>query len=448
MKMQSYTAEVLNSLKAKYPWEKEYIQSVSEVFKSIAPVVDETPEYRHNKILEQLVEPDRSITFRVPWRDDRGILQVNTGHRVEFNNVLGPYKGGLRFHASVTLSIVKCLGFEQIFKNALTGLLLGGGKGGSDFNPRGKTDTEIMRFCQSFMIELSKHIGATTDVPAGDIGVGTREIGYMFGMYRKLTDAFEGVLTGKGLGWGGSYLRPEATGYGVVYFAQEVLNAKNEKIDGKTVTVSGFGNVAWGVVKKINELGGKVVTLSGPDGFIYDPDGVKGEKVDYMLKMRLSGNDVVKDYADKFKVEFYPGKTPWCISCDLAIPCATQNEVDLEDVKQLLGNQVAYLIEGANLPVTLEGMALLEDADIVYAPAKACNAGGVACSCFEMAQNANFMCWTEEEVDMRLHQVMKNIHDQCFETAKVYNREGDYVFGANVAGFRRVADAVIDQGSV
>ncbi len=446
--MQSYTAEVLNSLKAKYPWEKEYIQSVSEVFKSIAPVVDETPEYRHNKILEQLVEPDRSITFRVPWRDDRGILQVNTGHRVEFNNVLGPYKGGLRFHASVTLSIVKCLGFEQIFKNALTGLLLGGGKGGSDFNPRGKTDTEIMRFCQSFMIELSKHIGATTDVPAGDIGVGTREIGYMFGMYRKLTDAFEGVLTGKGLGWGGSYLRPEATGYGVVYFAQEVLNAKNEKIDGKTVTVSGFGNVAWGVVKKINELGGKVVTLSGPDGFIYDPDGVKGEKVDYMLKMRLSGNDVVKDYADKFKVEFYPGKTPWCISCDLAIPCATQNEVDLEDVKQLLGNQVAYLIEGANLPVTLEGMALLEDADIVYAPAKACNAGGVACSCFEMAQNANFMCWTEEEVDMRLHQVMKNIHDQCFETAKVYNREGDYVFGANVAGFRRVADAVIDQGSV
>jgi glutamate dehydrogenase (NADP+) len=406
------------------------------------------PDYRHNKVLEQLVEPDRCITFRVPWRDDRGILQVNTGHRVEFNNVLGPYKGGLRFHSSVTLSIIKCLGFEQIFKNSLTGLLLGGGKGGADFNPRGKSDTEIMRFCQSYMLELSKHIGVSTDVPAGDIGVGTREIGYMFGMYRKLTDAFDGVLTGKGLGWGGSYLRPEATGYGVVYFAQEVLSVRNDNIEGKTVCVSGFGNVAWGVTKKINELGGKVVTLSGPDGFVYDPDGVKGEKVDYMLKMRLSGNDIVKDYADKFKVDFFPNKTPWGIPCDIAIPCATQNEVGLEDVQQLLGNRVAYLIEGANLPVTLEGMAMLEDANIVYAPAKACNAGGVACSCFEMAQNANFMNWTEQEVDMRLHLVMKNIHDQCFETAKTFNREGDYVFGANVAGFRRVADAIIDQGSV
>ena len=446
--MQSYTAEVLNSLKTRYPWEKEFIQSVSEVFKSISPVVDETPEYRHNKILEQLVEPDRTITFRVPWRDDRGGLQVNTGHRVEFNNALGPYKGGLRFHASVTLSIIKCLGFEQIFKNALTGLLLGGGKGGSDFNPRGKTDTEIMRFCQNFMMELSKHIGASKDVPAGDIGVGTREIGYMFGMYRKLNDSFEGVLTGKGLGWGGSFLRPEATGYGVVYFAQEVLNAKNDAIDGKTVTVSGFGNVAWGVVKKINELGGRVVTLSGPDGFIYDPDGVTGEKVDYMLKMRLSGNDVVKDYAEKFKVDFHPDQTPWGVPCDIAIPCATQNEVGLEDVKQLLENRVPYLIEGANLPVTLDGMALLEDADIVYGPAKACNAGGVACSCFEMAQNANFMNWTQEEVDIRLHQVMKHIHDQCFETAKAFNKEGNYVFGANVAGFRRVAEAIIDQGSV
>lgn len=446
--MQSYIEEVLNSLKARYPWEKEYIQSVSEVFKSIAPVLNEMPDYRHNKVLEQLVEPDRCITFRVPWRDDRGILQVNTGHRVEFNNVLGPYKGGLRFHSSVTLSIIKCLGFEQIFKNSLTGLLLGGGKGGADFNPRGKSDTEIMRFCQSYMLELSKHIGASTDVPAGDIGVGTREIGYMFGMYRKLTDAFDGVLTGKGLGWGGSYLRPEATGYGVVYFAQEVLSVRNDNIEGKTVCASGFGNVAWGVTKKINELGGKVVTLSGPDGFVYDPDGVKGEKVDYMLKMRLSGNDIVKDYADKFKVDFFPNKTPWGIPCDIAIPCATQNEVGLEDVQQLLGNRVAYLIEGANLPVTLEGMAMLEDANIVYAPAKACNAGGVACSCFEMAQNANFMNWTEQEVDMRLHLVMKNIHDQCFETAKTFNREGDYVFGANVAGFRRVADAIIDQGSV
>jgi glutamate dehydrogenase (NADP+) len=298
------------------------------------------------------------------------------------------------------------------------------------------------------MLELSKHIGVSTDVPAGDIGVGTREIGYMFGMYRKLTDSIEGVLTGKGLGWGGSYLRPEATGYGIVYFAQEVLKAKNDAIEGKNIAVSGFGNVAWGVVKKINELGGKVVTLSGPDGFVYDPDGVKDEKVDYMLKMRLSGNDVVKEYADQFKIEFHQDKKPWIIPCDIAIPCATQNEVGLEDVKQLLNNRVSYLIEGSNLPVTLEGMALLEDADIVYAPAKACNAGGVACSCFEMAQNANFMNWTEEEVDIRLHQVMRNIHDQCFETAKEFGREGDYVFGANVAGFRRVADAIIDQGCV
>ena len=446
--MSSYVAQVLNSLKARYPWEKEYIQSVSEVFKSIASVVEKIPEYRHNKILEQLVEPDRAITFRVPWRDDQGQLQVNTGHRVEFNNALGPYKGGLRFHASVTLSIIKCLGFEQIFKNALTGLLLGGGKGGADFNPRGKTDAEIMRFCQSFMLELSKHIGSAKDVPAGDIGVGTREIGYLFGMYRKLTDNFEGVLTGKGLGWGGSHLRPEATGYGVVYFTQEVLKSQNDHLEGKTVAVSGFGNVAWGVVKKIHALGGKVITLSGPDGFIHDPAGVTGEKIDYMLRMRLRGNDTVKDYADKFKVDFYPDKTPWGIPCDIAIPCATQNEVGAADVKQLLGNRTAYLIEGANLPVTLEGMAMLEQADIVYAPAKACNAGGVACSCFEMAQNANFMNWTQEEVDMRLHQVMKTIHDQCFETAKAFNKAGDYVFGANVAGFRRVADAIIDQGSV
>ncbi|MCK5311202.1 MAG: NADP-specific glutamate dehydrogenase, partial [Desulfobacteraceae bacterium] len=386
--MNTYTSNVLEMLKEKCPWEKEYIQSVSEVFKSIAPVLDFNMEYQNNKILEQLVEPDRVISFRVPWRDDRGQVQVNTGYRVEFNNVLGPYKGGLRFHASVTLSIIKCLGFEQIFKNALTGLLLGGGKGGSDFNPRGKSDNEIMNFCQSFMLELSRHIGASTDVPAGDIGVGGREIGYLFGMYRRMTKSFKGVLTGKGISWGGSFLRPEATGYGVVYFAEEMLKNIDENIEGKVATVSGFGNVSWGVVKKVNELGGKVITLSGPDGFIYDPDGITGEKVEYMLKLRLSGNDVVKDYADHFKVKFYPGKRPWDIPCDIALPCATQNELELEDAKNLVKNNVKCLVEGANLPTTLEGMEFLENADILYAPAKACNAGGVACSCFEMAQNA------------------------------------------------------------
>ncbi|MCP4671132.1 MAG: NADP-specific glutamate dehydrogenase, partial [Desulfobacula sp.] len=293
---------------------------------------------------------------------------------------------------------IKCLGFEQIFKNALTGLLLGGGKGGSDFNPRGKSDNEIMNFCQSFMLELSRHIGASTDVPAGDIGVGTREIGYLFGMYRRMTKSFKGVLTGKGIAWGGSYLRPEATGYGVVYFAEEMLRNIDDNIEGKIVTVSGFGNVAWGVVKKVNELGGKVITLSGPDGFIHDPDGVTGEKVDYMLRLRLSGNDVVKDYADHFNVKFYPDQRPWQIPCDIAFPCATQNELDLDDAKTLVKNSVKCLVEGANLPVTLDGMEFLEKADIFYAPAKACNAGGVACSCFEMAQNANFMNWTEEEV--------------------------------------------------
>jgi glutamate dehydrogenase (NADP+) len=444
--MNTYTNNVLEMLQEKCPWEKEYIQSVSEVFKSIAPVLDFNREYQSNKILEQLVEPDRVISFRVPWRDDKGQIQINTGYRVEFNNVLGPYKGGLRFHASVTLSIIKCLGFEQIFKNALTGLLLGGGKGGSDFNPRGKSDNEIRNFCQSFMLELSRHIGASTDVPAGDIGVGGREIGYLFGMYRRMTKSFKGVLTGKGISWGGSFLRPEATGYGVVYFAEEMLKNINEDIEGKVATVSGFGNVSWGVVKKVNELGGKVVTLSGPDGFVHDPDGVTGEKVDYMLRLRLSGNDVVKDYAEKFKVEFYPGKRPWDIPCDIAFPCATQNELELDDAKNLVKNNVKCLVEGANLPVTLDGMEFLENADILYAPAKACNAGGVACSCFEMAQNANFMNWTEEEVDQRLHQVMKHIHDQCYETASEFNKKGNYVFGANVAGFRRVADAMLDQG--
>lgn len=444
--MNTYTQVVLDMLRQKYSWQTEYIQSVAEVFKSIAPVLESNQVYQYNRILEQLVEPDRIIIFRVPWKDDQHRVQVNTGYRVEFNNVLGPYKGGLRFHASVNLSIIKCLGFEQIFKNALTGLLLGGGKGGSDFSPRGKSDNEILNFCQSFMLELSRHIGASIDVPAGDIGVGTREIGYLFGMYRRMTRSFKGVLTGKGISWGGSHLRPEATGYGVVYFAEEMLKNTNDSIDGKIVAVSGFGNVAWGVVKKVNELGGKVVTLSGPDGFIHDPDGVRNEKVDYMLDLRLSGNDVVHSYADRFKVKFYPDKRPWEIPCDIAFPCATQNELDLSDARKLLKNNVKYLIEGANMPVTSEGMDFLENADIIYAPAKACNAAGVACSCFEMAQNANFMNWTAKEVDERLQIVMKHIHDQCYEASCEYGKKGNYVFGANVSGFQRVANAMLDQG--
>lgn len=444
--MNEYASEVLENLSRKYPWEKEFIQCVEEVFGSISGLLDQDPIYKGNRILEQLVEPDRIITFRVPWKDDQGNTQVNIGHRVEFNNFLGPYKGGLRFHPSVTLSTLKFLGFEQIFKNALTGLLLGGGKGGSDFNPSGRSDNEIMNFCQSFMLELSRHIGAYIDVPAGDIGVGGREIGYLFGMYRRMTKSFDGVLTGKGQGWGGSPLRPEATGYGIVYFAEEMLKKVGENLEGKIATVSGFGNVAWGVVKKVNELGGKVVTLSGPDGFIYDPEGITGEKVDYMLKMRLSGRDVVEDYATKYGVDFYPGMKPWGVPCDIAFPCATQNEMNLDDAKELVKNNVSCVVEGANLPLTLDAMALLQETKILYAPAKASNAGGVACSGFEMTQNSAFLTWTEEEVDDKLHGVMRHIHDQCYNTSREYGREGNYVMGANIAGFKRVADAMIDQG--
>lgn len=364
------------------------------------------------------------------------------------NSAIGPYKGGLRFHPSVNLSILKFLAFEQVFKNSLTSLPMGGGKGGSDFDPKGKSDNEVMRFCQSFMNELFRHIGPDADVPAGDIGVGTREIGFLFGQYKRLNKEFSGVLTGKGLNWGGSLIRPEATGFGVVYFTEEMLKTKGESISGKTVAVSGFGNVAWGAVTKVTQLGGKVVTLSGPDGFIHDKDGIKGEKIDFMLQMRASAQDAVKPYADKFKVEFHPGKRPWGVNVDVALPCATQNELDENDAKELMKNGCTCVCEGANMPTTLEGVKAFQAAHLLYAPGKASNAGGVATSGLEMSQNSMRLPWPMEEVDNRLHQIMKNIHRTCVDTAKKYGTPGNYVVGANVGGFLKVADAMLDQGLV
>lgn len=444
--MNTYALSVLEEISKKYYWEKEFIQSVTEIFKSLSIVLDKETKYKNFKILERIVEPDRIISFRVPWKDDSGKFHVNTGYRVEFCSVLGPYKGGLRFHASVNQSILKFLGFEQTFKNALTGLQLGGGKGGSNFNPRGKSDMEIMSFCQSFMTELYRHIGTNTDVPAGDIGVGAREIGYLFGQYRRIKNRFEGVLTGKNTVWGGSLLRPEATGYGITYFTREMLATINEKIEGKTVAISGFGNVAWGLIKKINEFGGKVVTLSGPDGYIYDRDSISGDKIEFIQRMRLMGKDRVSEYAKKYNVPFFEHKKPWETKCDIAIPCATENELDLVDAKALLKNGVKCLVEGANLPLTLEAMELIMNSGILYAPGKASNAGGVVCSGFEMSQNAMHLSWTEEQIDIKLQRIMKNIHDQSLACAKEYGKPGDYVAGSNIMAFKRVADAMIDQG--
>lgn len=446
--MTDYAQRVLNEVKAKNPNEPEFHQAVQEVFETLTPVLEKHPEYEAARILERIVEPERVIIFRVPWQDDRGQIHVNRGFRIEMNSALGPYKGGLRFHPSVTLGILKFLAFEQVFKNSLTTLPMGGGKGGSDFDPKGKSDNEVMRFCQSFMTELYRHIGPDTDVPAGDIGVGTREIGYLFGQYKRIKNEFTGVLTGKGINWGGSLIRPEATGYGVVYFAQEMLKTRGETIEGKRIAVSGFGNVAWGAVTKATELGGKVVTLSGPDGFIYDEDGVKGEKIDFMLKMRASGRDIVKDYADEFKVPFYPGKKPWGVKVDIALPCATQNEIDEEDAKELVKNGCICVTEGANMPTTIEGYYVFKNAGILYAPGKASNAGGVAVSGLEMTQNSMRLPWPKEEVDARLQQIMKKIHDTCLATAERFGVPGDYVAGANIAGFLKVADAMIDQGLV
>jgi glutamate dehydrogenase (NADP+) len=446
--MSEYVKGVIAHVKAKNPSEPEFHQAVEEVLESLEPVLARHPEYRSAKILERMTEPERVVMFRVPWVDDQGEIHVNRGFRIQMNSAIGPYKGGLRFHPSVTLGTLKFLAFEQVFKNSLTSLPMGGGKGGSDFDPKGKSDNEVMRFCQSFMTELFRHIGPDTDVPAGDIGVGAREIGYLFGQYKRLTREFSGVLTGKGLSWGGSLIRPEATGFGVVYFAEEMLKTKGQSLAGKTVAVSGFGNVAWGAVLKVNQLGGKVVTLSGPDGFVYDKDGISGEKVEYMLELRASAKDMVKPYADHFKAEYVPGKRPWGVKVDIALPCATQNELTEEDAKELIKNGCLCVTEGANMPSTLDAVKVFQAAGLLFSPGKASNAGGVATSGLEMSQNSMRLPWSKEEVDQRLHEIMRNIHRSCVDTARAYGTPGNYVNGANIAGFLKVANAMMDQGLV
>lgn len=443
-------SNILSDLEAKHPGEKEYLQAVKEVLVSIEDVYNQHPEFEKHRIIERLVEPDRIFTFRVTWVDDKGDIQVNLGYRVQFNNAIGPYKGGLRFHASVNLSGLKFLGFEQTFKNALTTLPMGGGKGGSDFSPKGKSNAEIMRFCQAFMLELWRNIGPDTDVPAGDIGVGTREIGYLYGMYKKLARENTGTFTGKGLEYGGSLVRPEATGFGALYFVNEMLKAKNIDLKGKTVAVSGFGNVAWGAVLKATELGAKVVTISGPDGYIYDADGVCGDKIDYMLELRNSGEDIVAPYAEKYpNATFIKGKKPWEQKVDIALPCAIQNELNETDATTLIANNVLCVAEVSNMGCTAEAVDLFLEKEILFAPGKAVNAGGVATSGLEMTQNAMHLQWSAEEVDAKLHQIMRNIHEQCIKygTAKSGGYV-NYVKGANIAGFMKVARAMIAQGTI
>ncbi|MGE5356302.1 MAG: NADP-specific glutamate dehydrogenase [Deltaproteobacteria bacterium] len=439
--------DFMNEVKKRNPNEPEFHQAVHEVAETIIPYINDHPEYHGYKLLERMSEPERTVQFRVMWMDDNGEIQMNRGYRVEFNSAIGPYKGGLRFHPTVNLSILKFLGYEQVLKNSLTTLPMGGGKGGSDFDPKGKSDNEVMRFCQAFMAELYRHIGPDTDVPAGDIGVGGREIGFLFGMYKKLKNEFTGVLTGKGLSWGGSLIRPEATGFGVVYFAQEMLKTKGTSFEGKTVAISGFGNVAWGAAIKATELGAKVVTISGPDGYVYDPDGISGEKIDYMLKLRFSNKDIVEDYAKKFNVKFFAGKRPWEVKVDVALPCATQNELGLEDAKNLVANGCMCVCEGANMPSTPEAIEVFQKAKILYAPGKASNAGGVATSGLEMSQNSMRISWSTKEVDTRLHEIMVNIHQNCVNHGTEGNYT-DYVRGANIAGFVKIADAMIAQGLV
>ena len=441
--------EFMQKLEARHPGEAEFLQAVREVLVSIKDVYDQHPEFEAKGLLERLVEPERIITFRVPWVDDQGKVQVNLGYRVQFNSAIGPYKGGLRFHASVNLSILKFLGFEQTFKNALTTLPMGGGKGGSDFSPRGKSEAEVERFCQAFMNELYRYIGPEVDVPAGDIGVGGREIGFLFGQYKKLTRDFSGVLTGKGLEYGGSLVRPEATGFGGLYFVNEMLATAGHSIEGKTVAISGFGNVAWGAATKATQLGAKVVTISGPDGYVYDPDGISGEKIDYMLELRSSGNDIVAPYAEKFPgATFYAGKKPWEAKVDIALPCATQNELNGDDARKLVENGVLCVGEISNMGCTPEAIDLFIEKKMLYAPGKAVNAGGVATSGLEMSQNAAHLSWSAEDVDKRLHEIMHGIHKQCV----TYGTEADgyinYVKGANVAGFMKVAKAMMAQGLV
>ena len=444
-----YLNSVLETVKKRDAGEPEFLQAVEEVLESIVPVIEAHPEYEKAGLVERIVEPERFISFRVPWTDDEGNVHVNRGYRLQFNSAIGPYKGGLRFHPSVYPGIMKFLGFEQVFKNSLTGLPIGGGKGGSDFDPRGKSDGEIMRFCQSFMTELSRHIGSHVDVPAGDIGVGAREVGYLFGQYKRICNNFENaVITGKGLSYGGSLIRPEATGYGAVYFCNEVLKSHGEDIKGKTFAVSGFGNVAWGTVLKINQLGGKVLTISGPDGYVYDKDGITEEKAAYMLTMRSSGRDKAQDYADKFGADFFPGEKPWGVKVDVVMPCATQNEVQLADAEKIVANGVKYYIEVANMPTTAEAVAYLVENGVVVAPSKAVNAGGVAVSALEMSQNSMRLSWSAEEVDEKLHGIMTNIFNSCNNAAKEYGMEGNLIAGANIAGFLKVAEAMMAQGIV
>ena len=428
--------------------ESEFLQAVKEVLDSLGPVLEKNPEYVDAKILERIVEPERQIMFRVPWQDDKGNVQINRGFRIEFNSALGPYKGGLRFHPTVTASILKFLGFEQIFKNALTTLPMGGGKGGSDFDPKGKSDNEVMRFCQSFMTELCRHIGPDTDVPAGDIGVGGREIGFMFGQYKRLRNEFTGVLTGKALNWGGSLIRPEATGYGCVYFAEEMLKTRNESFEGKICTVSGSGNVAQYTIEKLNQLGAKAVSLSDSNGTIYDPDGIDAEKLAFVLELKNVRRGRIKEYADKFGVEYREGKRPWDIKCDCAFPSATQNEIDGEDAKTLLKNGCILVAEGANMPSTPEAIEQFLAQKILYGPGKAANAGGVATSGLEMSQNSQRLSWSRQEVDEHLHNIMIAIHKQSYDAAEEYGQPGNLVMGANIAGFTKVADAMLDQGLV
>jgi glutamate dehydrogenase (NADP+) len=430
---------------AKNPGEVEFHQAVHEVVESLIPYIEENPQYKEAKILERMVEPERVIMFRVPWLDDKGNIQINRGFRIEMNSAIGPYKGGLRFHPTVNLGVLKFLAFEQVLKNSLTTLPMGGGKGGSDFDPKGKSDNEVMRFCQSFMTELQRHIGPNTDVPAGDIGVGGREIGYLYGQYKRLRNEFTGVLTGKGLEWGGSLIRPEATGYGATYFAQEMLATKGESFEGKTVVISGSGNVAQYATEKVTQLGGKVVTLSDSSGYIYDPDGIDAEKLKFVLYLKNVKRGRIKEYAEKYGVEYHAGERPWGVKCDVAMPCATQNEINEDDAKKLVANGCIAVSEGANMPSTPEAVAVFQEHKLLFAPGKAANAGGVAVSGLEMSQNSLRLSWSREEVDSRLHQIMKDIHSTCVK----YGTEGDYVNyveGANIGGFVKVADAMLAQG--
>ncbi len=447
-KTRLYIDKVLESVQRKNAHQKEFVQAVEEVLESLAPVLEKKPKYIENNILCRLVEPERGISFKVPWVDRRGEIQVNKGFRYQFNSAIGPYKGGLRFHKSVYSGIIKFLGFEQIFKNSLTSLPMGGGKGGADFDPKGKTNDEVLAFCTSFMTELQRHIGIHTDVPAGDIGVGGREIGYLFGAYKRVNAAFEnGVLTGKGLEYGGSLIRPEATGYGAVYFAKEMLNHDGLTFNDKTVVVSGYGNVAWGTCKKVRDLGGKVVTISGSDGYIHDPEGiVTDEKIDYLLKLRSVDEITLENYAKTFNCSFYKNEKPWGVPADVAIPCATQNEINIEDAKKLVGNGVKYVIEAANMPIDPEAIDYLIKQGVIIGPGKAANAGGVAVSGLEMSQNSMRYSWTAVEVDEKLHEIMKKIYNSCVTASEEYELGYNLIAGANIAGFEKVAQAMIAQG--